>query len=202
MKRLRIGFIGAGWWATTNHIPILSQRQDVELAGVCGLGKEMLQKVKSRFDFPLATEDYRELLAEKLDGVVVASPHHLHYEHARAALLAGCHVMVEKPMTLRANEAWALVNLAKERNLQIVVPYGWHYKSFVQRAKQLMEEETLVRLSMSSVILLHPPRAFLLGADYPLLNGRPPSPSRIPRRGKSKHKAVATLTARFPTPRA
>ena len=140
MDKVRIGFIGAGWWATTNHMPLLAQREDVEMAGVCRLGAEMLQAVKEKFEFPFATEDYHELLAQDLDGVVVTSPHHLHFEHARAALLSGRHVMCEKPMTLEAHQAWELVNLAKERNLQLIVPYGWHYKPFVQQAKQLMTE--------------------------------------------------------------
>ena len=139
-KKVRIGFIGAGWWATTNHIPLLAKHPAVELAGVCRLGQEMLQTVKEKFNFPFATEDYHELLAQGLDGVVVTSPHHVHYEHARAALEAGCHVMVEKPMTLKAEEAWHLVNLATERHLQILIPYGWHYKPFVQQAKAWMDE--------------------------------------------------------------
>ena len=140
MDKVRIGFIGAGWWATTNHMPILARREDVEMAGVCRLGAEMLAEVKQTFNFPYATEDYRELLEQELDGVVVTSPHNWHFEHARAALLSGRHVMVEKPMTLHADQAWELVRLAKERNLQLLIPYGWHYKQIVQQAKQLMEE--------------------------------------------------------------
>ena len=61
----------------------------------------MLQKIKATFGFPFATEEYQELLQQGLDGVVVTSPHHLHYAHARAALEAGCHVMVEKPGKIR-----------------------------------------------------------------------------------------------------
>ena len=139
-QKVRIGFIGAGWWATTNHMPILAQRADVEMAGVCRLGAEMLHAVKEKFNFGFATEDYEELLAQDLDGVVVTSPHHLHFEHARAALLSGRHVMVEKPMTLEPDQAWELVKLAQARNLHLLIPYGWHYKPFVQQAKQLMEE--------------------------------------------------------------
>ena len=41
-------------------------------------------------------------------------------------------------MTLTAREAWELVNLAQQRNLHLIVPYGWHYKPFIQQAKQLI----------------------------------------------------------------
>lgn len=140
MNKVRLGFIGAGWWATVNHMPQLKQRNDVEFAAVCRLGKEVLQQVQNEFGFAFATEDYRELLAQPLDGVVIASPHRLHYEHAYAALEAGLHVMVEKPMTLRAEDAWRLVELARRNGLHLLVPYGWHYKPFVQTAKQWMEQ--------------------------------------------------------------
>src|SRR5574341_667771 len=140
MSKVRIGFIGAGWWVTVNHIPILKTRSDVELAGVCRLGQDFLQKIKTEFGIPFGTEDYHDLLKLDLDGVVVGSPHHLHYEHALAALEKGCHVLCEKPMTLDAAQAWQLVDTARAKNLHLIVPYGWHYKPFVQRAKQLMED--------------------------------------------------------------
>lgn len=168
-KKVRIGFIGAGWWATTNHIPLLTKRDDVELVGVCRLGKEMLQTIKETFGFPFATEDYRELLQQGLDGVVVTSPHHVHYEHARAALEAGCHVMVEKPMTLTAKEAWQLVELADAHQVQLLVPYGWHYKPFIQHAKQLMTQGVVGKVEY---VLCHmaSPTLSLIGGK-----GAPPS---------------------------
>lgn len=166
-KKIRIGFIGAGWWATTNHIPILAKHPDVELAGVCRLGKEMLQTVQEKFGFPFATEDYHELLAQQLDGVVVTSPHHVHYEHARAALQAGCHVMVEKPMTLQAAQAWDLVNLAQARNLQILVPYGWHYKPFVQQAKKWMMEGVVGKIEYVLCHMASPTKSLFGGGGAP-----------------------------------
>ena len=97
-KKARLGFIGAGWWATSNHMPVFAGREDVELVGVCRLGKEELRQVQEAFGFAYATEDYHDLLDNcELDGVVVASPHTLHYEHACAALEKGLHVMCEKP---------------------------------------------------------------------------------------------------------
>src|SRR5262249_19804675 len=105
-KRARLGFIGAGWWATSNHMPLLAARDDVEIVAVSTIGQENLARVRERFGFAVATEDYRDLLTLGLDGIVVASPHTLHFEHAKAALATGCHVMVEKPMTTNAAQAW------------------------------------------------------------------------------------------------
>jgi predicted dehydrogenase len=167
MAKVRIGFIGAGWWATTNHIPLLAQHPNVEMVGVCRLGKEMLQRIQDEFNIPFGTEEYAELLAQGLDGVVVTSPHHLHYEHARAALLAGCHVMVEKPMTLKAADAWALVELAHARNLQIIVPYGWHYTPYIQQAKQLMDDGIVGQIEHVMCHMASPTKALFGGSGAP-----------------------------------
>ncbi len=167
MSKVRIGFIGAGWWATTNHIPLLAQHTDVEMVGVCRLGKEMLLRIQDEFDIPFGTENYHELLDQKLDGVVVTSPHHLHFEHARAVLLAGCHVMVEKPMTLKAADAWALVRLAQERDLQLIVPYGWHYKPFIRQAKQYMDDGIVGRIEYVMCHMASPTKILFGGSGAP-----------------------------------
>ena len=143
-KKARLGLIGAGWWATSNHLPLFVRRADVELVGVCRLGRDELKQVQETFDFQYATEDYHDLLDHcELDGVVVSSPHTLHYDHARAALEKGLHVMCEKPFTIRARHARELVRLAQEKDRHLLVPYGWHYKPFVQQAKQLMANDPL-----------------------------------------------------------
>lgn len=132
--KVRIGFIGAGWWATANHLPILAARDDVDLVAVCRIGRDELNRVRDRFGFRFATEDYHELLDQPLDAVVVASPHGLHYTHARAALARGLHVMVEKPMCLRAADAWDLVAVAQAKSRHLLVPLGWNYRPFVEEA--------------------------------------------------------------------
>ena len=160
MKTVRVGFIGAGWWATTHHMPLLEKREGVELKAVCCLGQEALQKVQRRFHFAYATESYKDLLKQELDAVCVCSPHAAHYEHARAALELGIHVLCEKPMTLRAREAWDLVRLAKTRRLHLLVPYGWNYKPFVRRAKGLLQEQKIGRLESVVCRMASPTKDF------------------------------------------
>ena len=113
---LKAAVIGAGWFAAQNHIPVLASRPEVVLDGVCRKGAAELARVRDHFGFAFGSEDYRELLARRPDIVVVSSPHALHYEHAKAALEAGAHVMCEKPMTLDPAEAWELVALARRRS--------------------------------------------------------------------------------------
>jgi predicted dehydrogenase len=141
--RARIGVIGAGWWVTENHLPILEKREDVELVAICRRNRTELERVKERFGFKLATDDYGELLVAPLDGVMVTSPHHLHFEHARAALKKGLHVLVEKPLATRAEDARELIWLAKEKEREILIPHGWNFRSYTREARRLVLEDAV-----------------------------------------------------------
>jgi predicted dehydrogenase len=160
---VRIGAIGAGWWATTNHFPVLASRSDVELVAVCRPDAPLLEEVRNHFGFKFATEDYRELLALDLDAVLVSTPHHVHFEHARAALGAGCHVLCEKPMTLDAAQAWEMVEFADRNDLILLVPYGWHYKPFIGRVKELMDSGVIGPIEFVSCYMASPTKGFFAG---------------------------------------
>lgn len=137
---VRVGVIGAGHFAARVHIPALAARDDVVLDSVCRLGAAELETVRAAFGFRHATEDWRDVLARGPDAVVIGSPHHLHYEQARAALERGCHVMVEKPMCLDPTQAWDLVAAARRAGREIVVANGWHYRPGLERARDLARE--------------------------------------------------------------
>lgn len=126
-EKLRAAVIGAGWYAAQNHIPALAARADVALDSVTRLGAEPLARVKEHFGFAFASEDFRDALAREPDIVVVASPHRFHYEHAKAALLRGAHVLCEKPLTLDPAEAWDLAATARARRRHLLVANGYHY---------------------------------------------------------------------------
>jgi predicted dehydrogenase len=140
MTKARIGIIGAGWWAVANHIPELKKIPDCEIVAVNRLGSRELAAVQKAFGIERGFEDYREMLeAVPMDGVVVASPHTLHFEHAKASLDKACHVLVEKPMTTTVHDARTLVVLADAKRRSIVVPYGWNFKDWVEDARRLVQ---------------------------------------------------------------
>jgi predicted dehydrogenase len=165
--KARLGFLGAGWWATANHMPLLSQRQDVELTAVCRLGKAELAKVKEKFGFAFATESAEELVNfPGLDAVIVSSPHTLHYEHAQLALERGLHVLCEKPMCTRGEHARELVRLASEKKVHLLVPYGWHYKPFVQQAKRWLDAGKVGQVQYVLCHMASPIRDLLQGGHF------------------------------------
>lgn len=166
MKQARIGFIGAGWWATTSHIPLLNERSDVVLAAVSRRNPESLQKVQEAFPFEFATTDYHELLNQELDGVIISTPHEVHYEQASVALNAGLHVLVEKPMTLDAAEGWKLVDLAREKKRHLLIPHGWHYKQFILEAKKQLDLSRIGEIQHVMCHMASPTKELFSGSGF------------------------------------
>lgn len=139
MSKLRLSVIGAGSWVNASHLPVLAKRGDIEFVGVCRKGAEELEAVRSRWGFEVASEDYRDVLAVRPDIVIVASPSALHFEHASAGLLAGAHVLVEKPFTISSRNAWELDRLSREVDRQIVVSFGYNFKPIVLGTRALLD---------------------------------------------------------------
>ena len=137
-RSLKAAVIGAGWWGAASHIPALATRPEVVLDGVCRLGAEELDRVKSHFGFAFASEDYRFILDRKPDIVVVSSPHHLHYRHAADAIEAGAHVLCEKPLTLDPGEAWDLVERARRRAVHLLVCNPYQYMPHIGELRDLI----------------------------------------------------------------
>src|SRR5436190_4911983 len=169
MAKLRLGVIGAGSWAVASHLPNFAKRRDdVEFVGVSRKGPELLQKIKDDWGFQVASEDYRDVVDAGMDICLVASPHGLHHEHAKAALEAGAHVLCEKPFTVEPEHAWELVRIADEKDLHLVLSYGWNYLPWMQEAKTLMDEHGIGEIEQSSIAMSSVTRELLanLGA-YP-----------------------------------
>jgi predicted dehydrogenase len=136
LEKLKAAVIGAGWFAAHSHIPALASRPEVVLDGVCRMGGAELDRVKTHFGFAFASEDYRDLLARKPDIVIVSSPHKFHFEHAKAALESGAHVMCEKPMTLDPVQAWDLVAIARKAGRELLVPNSHNYLPHVHTLRE------------------------------------------------------------------
>lgn len=140
-KKLRMGVIGVGSWAVAAHLPALSSRaDDVEFVGVCRSDEAALERIRSQFGFQMASTDYREVLDQDLDIIVVSSPSGLHHEHATAALESGAHVLLEKPMTIRASDAWDIVRVAEENKRELLVSFGWNYMDIVKTAVSSVQD--------------------------------------------------------------
>ena len=137
---IKAAVIGAGHFAYRMHIPVLASRPEVVLDSVCRLGQQELNLIQREFNFSFATENWQEVLERDIDVVVIASPHHLHHEQAKAFLEKGCHVLVEKPMCLEPEHAWDLVQAARAAKRELLVAYGWNYKPGLDEMRKMVAQ--------------------------------------------------------------
>lgn len=165
-KKVRVGVIGAGVWATTSHLPTLMRRKDeIEMIGVCRKGGTELVKVANDFGFRVASEDYQDVLDAGIDLCVVSSPVGFHYEHARAALESGAHVLLEKPVTIDPAHAWSLVDLARRLDRHVVVAFGWNYLPTFRCANELWGSRGVGNIEHVMVHMCSGIRELLLGTS-------------------------------------
>lgn len=145
--RARIGIVGAGYWAAEFYLPFLRDQPDVELVGVVRRGHAELAALQRAFDLRVASEEVDELLAAGCDGIVVASPNDWHRAHAEAALRAGAHVLIEKPMTVTLADARALHAVARDCSRTLTLAHGWNWNRIATWAADVVATGTLGRLT-------------------------------------------------------
>src|SRR5512134_1009697 len=109
--KINLAVVGSGYWGP-NLIRNIAGLPDAALHTVCDLNPKALAQNAQRYPGVKTTPDYAEVLADPdVHGVVLATPAHLHAEMGKQVLDAGKHLMVEKPLALRADDARALVEL-------------------------------------------------------------------------------------------
>lgn len=117
------GVIGLGLWGEA-HVQVYANTPGVRLLGVCDLDADLARRRAEQYGAPYWTTDYRELLAQPgLAAVSVATPDFAHYDLAAAALAAGKHVLVEKPLTTRLDQAEALAAAARAAGVILMVDF-------------------------------------------------------------------------------
>jgi predicted dehydrogenase len=139
--KARIGIVGVGWWSCVNHIPTLQASEIADCIAICDLDADRLELVGKQFGITARHTDVARMVREeRLDGVIVATPHVAHRAPAIAALEAGAHVMVEKPMATTGADARAIEQAAARSQKQVMVPTGYNFTTFTETAAQLVRE--------------------------------------------------------------
>jgi predicted dehydrogenase len=139
---LRIGAIGAGGFGLFALQQFL-QVPGVRLAGIAGTYREAALAVARRFGVPDLVEVEALLASPEVDLVYIATPPSLHYPQALAALQAGKHVLVEKPLALTLAQADELVALAQAKGLLCVANLMQRYNPLFDSVQKLVESGAL-----------------------------------------------------------
>lgn len=145
MRYLRFGVIGWGYWGP-KVARNLASLPDATVRMVVDMDRRRLAAIEASQTGIETTTDVEELLRSNVDAIAIATPVRTHYQLARAALLQGKHVLVEKPLTASAQEAEELVALAEERELTLMVGHTFEYSPAVQELRRLVQNGELGRI--------------------------------------------------------
>lgn len=148
MKKIRIGFIGSGGIAHY-HASHLRELENVHITAIADPNPESRRTfIQTHEVEALEFDDFEEMLTRSgVEGVIICSPHTLHYKHAKAALLKGCHVLLEKPMVCSVDEAEELIDLSKERECVLQISYQRHFQPEFLHMKKLIAEKQIGKLT-------------------------------------------------------
>ena len=135
---MNVGVIGYGYWGP-NLVRNFAELAGCNLAAIADLDETKLALAKRRFPAVHTTTDIEELMRDRtIDAIAIATPVNTHFKLAMAALKAGKHVWVEKPMTETAEEARLLVAEAEKRGLILHVDHTFIYTGAVRKMGDLI----------------------------------------------------------------
>lgn len=127
-RPVRLGVLGTGAVSQIVHMPILTDRPDVEVVAVSDADEPKARAIASRFNVGRVVADEELLRGELVDGVVISTPNHLHEQQTLAALEAGKHVLVERPLALTQRGVERLLNAARASGTVLLVGMSHRYR--------------------------------------------------------------------------
>ncbi len=147
---MRIGLIGYGYWGP-NILRNIVAHTDAEVSIVADQKLERLAALKKMYPMIRTATDANEVNeGNDVDAVIIATPVHTHYPLARAALMAGKHVLVEKPLADSLKDAEELVAIAKKKKLVLMVDHTYIYTGAVEAIKKIVDSGELGTLQSFS----------------------------------------------------
>ena len=138
-----VGVIGYGYWGP-NLVRNFAETPGARVGFVTDLQQQRLAQVTARYPATKVSTDYRELIQDpSIDAVVVATPVSTHFDLGMAALRAGKHVLIEKPISSSSEQAQALIDEAAKRQLVLMVDHTFVYTPAVMKMRELVEKGEL-----------------------------------------------------------
>ncbi len=135
-KKFQLGIIGAGFIGEV-HIQASQMVPDVELAAVCEINEARLAEMMTQYAIPAGFTDVDEMFRSvDLDGVLIATPDHLHLAPVQAAVKAKVPFLLEKPIATKPEDAEAILKLAEESGLPALQGLSIHFNPAYRRVRE------------------------------------------------------------------
>lgn len=132
-EEFRIGLLGLGAIAQVVHLPILHSLPGVKLAGVCDVDRAKASAIASRFGVERVYRSDDEVFTDPdIDAIIICTPNYLHHGQATAALEAGKHVLIEKPLAIKPDDAAKVLDAAERAGKTLMVAMNNRYRPDIQ----------------------------------------------------------------------
>lgn len=142
-ERTKVGVIGVGGFGKL-HVQTFAQlKRDVELVGLCARTEERVVPLARQYGVDYYTDHHQLLKRDDLDAVSICLPSELHYQIARDCLLAGKHVLLEKPITSTVEEGEKLAAIASSSPGCLMVGHTERFNVSLRRARALIQEGSI-----------------------------------------------------------
>jgi predicted dehydrogenase len=139
-KKIKVGVAGCGYWGP-NLIRNFRALPDCKLKMMCDLNTARLKHLKSVYPEVQGGTDYQQMLdGNNLDAVVIATNVKSHFPMAKAALLAGKHTFVEKPLASSVEQCEELVEIAQKNGLILMTGHTFLYSPVIRKIKEIVEK--------------------------------------------------------------
>jgi myo-inositol 2-dehydrogenase / D-chiro-inositol 1-dehydrogenase len=139
MGKVRIGLIGYGAWGG-HHARVIADSPDAELTAIAECREAGRAEAQARYPEATVCADFGELVNRSdVDAVSIVLPSHLHHQAGRAALEAGKHVLMEKPLALDLAECDDLIQLAKSKHRTLATGLQFRFASLWGKVKELID---------------------------------------------------------------
>ena len=139
-RHIGVAVLGCGYWGV-NYVRVFSELSNARVVTVCDQCPDRLQEVGRRFPTAfLTTQLDAALRHEGVDAVIVCTNASTHYAVTRAALMAGKHVLVEKPLTTSSLEAEELIALADSKGAVLMVGHTFVYNAGIRKVKEYIQQ--------------------------------------------------------------
>ncbi len=145
LARPRIGFLGVGWIGR-NRMQAIIEQDAVEVACIADASREMAAEAGRLAPGAELVSTFDEMLAARLDGVVIATPSALHADQAIRALEAGAAVFCQKPLGRTAAEVRAVVDAARTADRLLAVDLSYRFTEGMRRIRELTSSGALGRI--------------------------------------------------------
>jgi predicted dehydrogenase len=137
-KVLNVGVVGCGYWGP-NLVRNFRQSPECNLKVLCDASDSRLSHMRRLYPDLGTTTKFEDLLNDsEIDAVVIATPVRFHYTMAKAALSAGKHVFIEKPMARTEAEAAELISMAEQQGLILMIGHTFLFSPAVRRMKEII----------------------------------------------------------------